>query len=141
MIKVLTVALMQDSLLQGSQSSTAPLLLYESDSAANAFMAWSLLLQITLSYLLCLHACTWKKKQEQESCMGLFLSLFLSFQIWKKQNPWFIPSFFRWIYEKTSIKLNPKLASWHAMARQGNYILIFVHFWIRVTHIHIYIFV
>jgi len=40
MIKVLTVvALMPDSLLQGSQSSATPLLLYESESAANAFMA------------------------------------------------------------------------------------------------------
>jgi hypothetical protein len=39
MIKVVTVALMQDSLLQGSQTSATPLLLYESDSAANAFMA------------------------------------------------------------------------------------------------------
>jgi hypothetical protein len=89
----------------------------------NAFMAWSLLLQITLSYLLaCLHACmhAHERKKTRTRIMHGFVPFFISlvpnFERNKTHDS--IPSFFRWIYEKTSIELNPKLASWHGKARQ-----------------------
>jgi hypothetical protein len=84
MIKVLTVALMQDSLLQGSQSSVTPLLLNESDSAAKCIHGL-ITVAANNSLLTCLLACMHMKEKTRTRTrimhMGLFLSLFLSFQI------------------------------------------------------------